>query len=291
MGPGFKGQEANVLRDDVVPPPQPGQRAGHPQDHHPAPRGYPALQKGVRPRPLLQVQDVVQEPVVHADAALNLSLKRHDLVRREQGLEGREVILLRAEAQDSALVLPGGVADGRLDHEAVHLGLRQGEGPRVLDGVLCRDDEEGIGQGVASPVHGHLLLPHGLQEGTLGLGRRAVDLVHQQQVVKYRPRVELELTAVRPVDVHARDVRGQEVVRALHAAEAQAQEARSRQGQRRLAEAGHVLQQEVATREHAHQKPKQHGVLAVQDGRKAVQGLPRPGIFDLDGILAQRKTS
>ena len=75
-----------------------------------------------------------------------------------------------------------GVADRGLHEEAVQLGLGQRVGTGLLDGVLGRDDHEGLGGGAAHAVDRHLGLFHDLQKRGLGLGRGTVDLVGQDDL-------------------------------------------------------------------------------------------------------------
>ena len=81
-----------------------------------------------------------------------------------------------------------GVVDQDIEHEAVELGLGQRIGPFLLDRVLGRQHEERVGQPVALAADGDLPLLHRLEQGRLGLGRRAVDLVGQDDVGEDRAR-------------------------------------------------------------------------------------------------------
>jgi hypothetical protein len=76
------------------------------------------------------------------------------------------------------------------------------------------------------PVHRHLALLHGLQERSLGLGRRPVDLVRQEQVGEDRPRTELEAGRAGIEDRGAGDVGRHEVGRELDSLEVEIQHLR-----------------------------------------------------------------
>ena len=96
------------------------------------------------------------------------------------------------------------------------------------------------------PVDGDLLLLHRFEQGGLGLRRGAVDLVGQDDLGDDRAGPELELVAALVVDRDAGDVAGQQVGRELDALEAAAERAGQRLRQHRLADARHVLDQDVA---------------------------------------------
>ena len=89
----------------------------------------------------------------------------------------------------------------------------QGERALVLDRVLGRDDEERVGHHVGRPVDRRLALLHALEQGGLGLRRRPVDLVGQDDLAHDRARPELELLGLLVVDRQAGHV-GREQVRA-----------------------------------------------------------------------------
>ena len=88
----------------------------------------------------------------------------------------------QAAVDELPLVVVGRVADRRAQQEAVELGLGQRVGALVLDRVLGGDHEERPGERVGHAVGGDLALLHGLEQRGLGLGRRPVDLVGQDQV-------------------------------------------------------------------------------------------------------------
>src|SRR4030095_13110995 len=81
----------------------------------------------------------------------------------------------------------------------------------------------------------------------------AVDLVRQYDVGEHRTGPELELPGAVVVHLHAGDVGGEQVGGELDAAHRGADRAGHRLGQRGLADTGHVLDEEVPFREHAHQ--------------------------------------
>jgi hypothetical protein len=83
------------------------------------------------------------------------------------------------------------------------------------------------------------------EQRALGLGAGSVDLVGQQHLGEHRAGVEHEVLAAALVDGHAHEVAGHQVGGELHARELQAEGARQRVRQGRLADAGHVLDQQV----------------------------------------------
>jgi hypothetical protein len=149
--------------------------------------------------------------------------------------------------------LTGRVAHAQLEQEAVELGLGQRIGALHLDRVLSRQHEEWSRQRPRYAADRDRRLLHALQERRLGLGRRPVDLVGQQDVREDRTLLELEaLPAVGILhdDVGADDVRRHQVRRELDSRERKLESLRQRLDQQRLAEAGHPLQEHVAAREH-----------------------------------------
>ena len=121
--------------------------------------------------------------------------------------------------------------------------------PEVLDRVLRRDDHEGLRQGAPFVVDRHGAFVHRFEQRRLGLGRGPVDLVGEDDVGEDRPRVELEALRARLEDGDAEHVGRQRVAGELDAAELQRKAAAESPGERRLPDAGHVLDQDVAARE------------------------------------------
>ena len=174
-----------------------------------------------------------------------------------------------------------GVADGHAQQEAVKLRFGQGIRAGVFDGVLRRQHDEGAGQRVGDAVHRDLEIVHGLQQRRLRARRGAVDFVGEDDVGEERAGVELE-TVLAPVeDRHADDVRGQQVRRELDAAELAVNGLGQGARQRRFADAGHVLQQDVAARQQAHERELDGFALAhdrgFDIGQQRVELLPGGG--------------
>ena len=183
----------------------------------------------------------------------------------------------------------GGVGHGHLQEEAVQLGLGQGIGALLLDGVLGGQHHEGAGHREGLALDGHLLLLHDLQQGGLGLGGGAVDLVRQQQVGEDRPLADAEALGLGVVDGVAHDIRGHQVGRELDAGVGALEGLGQGAHQQGLAQARDALQQDVPAREEAGQDLVHHGLLAHQglaDLRAEAAGerpRPRPAVRVREG--------
>jgi hypothetical protein len=150
-----------------------------------------------------------------------------------------------AAAQHVRLVIGRQVAQPQPHEEPVELRLGQLIGALVLDRVVGRQHDERPGQRPRLPVDADLPLAHGLQQRGLGLRRRAVDLVGQQQLGEHRAGAEDHVAGPLVIQRRADDVGGQQVGGELNAGEVQAEGPGERPGDQRLAEAGQVLQQHV----------------------------------------------
>ena len=106
---------------------------------------------------------------------------------------------------------------------------------------------------------------HRLQERRLGLRRRAVDLVGEEEVGEDRPGAELEVAVALVPDRRARDVGRHEIRRELNAREPHAQYPREGARRERLRETGVVLEQDVPVGEEAEQHELER--LALADDR------------------------
>ena len=180
---------------------------------------------------------------------------RRDVGRRRDRLELVDADVAGAlRLEDRDLGVAARVADPQAHQEPVELRLGQRIGALELDRVLRRDHEERARERVRVRVDGDLPLLHRLEQRRLRLRRRAVDLVGEHDVGEHAARAELELVR-RPVpDRHADDVGGEEVGRELDAVPRRRDRAGDRLGERRLADAGHVLDEQVALGEQAHER-------------------------------------
>src|SRR5271169_3893907 len=196
------------------------------------------------PRTADDREHVVHELVGHGDA-LGRGLCSSQLLERERRRERRQDAVGSAREEKAPLVLRRGIAERDAHEEAVELRLGERVGAEVLHRVLRREDEERLGQGPGDAVGGDGSLAHRLQERRLRLRRRAVYLVGQEHRREDGAGVKREL--LRPYVEHgeAEDVGRQRVRRELHAVNADAE----RRGERRLADARDVFDQEMAPRE------------------------------------------
>ena len=119
----------------------------------------------------------------------------------------------------------------------------------------------------------HLELLHDLEQGGLDLGRRAVDLVREQEVGEHGAELGPQLAAVGLPDARADEVGRHEVGRELDAAVGAAEHAGERAHGERLREAGHALEQHVAAGEQGDEDLLEHVVLADDDPLALPQGL------------------
>ncbi len=114
-------------------------------------------------------------------------------------------------------------------------------------------------------VDGDLALLHRLEQRRLGLRRGPVDLVGEHDVGEDAAGAELELVGGAVPHRHAGDVGRQEVGGELDAVARAADRRRDRLGQRGLADAGDVLDEEVALGEEAHEREVHLLALALDD--------------------------
>ena len=163
----------------------------------------------------------------------------------------------RGSIENLSQLLPIRVPQLQLEEESIELGFGQWVRALLLDRVLRGHDEERPVELVGLGADGHRLLLHRLQQRRLGLGRRPIDLVGEDDLSEDRPTAELELPpAIRlDHDRRAGDVGRHQIRRELDARERQVQRLGQRADQQSLAQAGHTLQQRVAAAEQARQHP------------------------------------
>ena len=132
-------------------------------------------------------------------------------------------------------------------------------------GFCVASTRNGSGTGIGVVPDRHLPLLHHLEQRRLHLGRRAVDLVREQEVAEHRAELGVEVGVVGPEDPRPDEVARDEVGRELDALEAAAQDGRCRLDRQRLRQARHALDQQVAAGEQADEHPLEHRLLAGDD--------------------------
>ena len=160
----------------------------------------------------------------------------------------------------------GRIAHAQTHHKAVKLAFGQRKGAQLLGWVLRGRHQKRLGQAVGFAVHGYLSFFHRFQQGRLHFGRGAVDFVRQHEAVEHGARMEFERAVARHEHVHAEQIGRQHVVGELDALVTQAEHRRQRCGQRGFADAGHVFQQNVSTRQNAGDQLFQNRLFAQDDG-------------------------
>ena len=135
----------------------------------------------------------------------------------------------------------------------------------MLERVLGGQHQERLGQPEGLVADRDLVLLHRLQERALHLGRRAIDLVGEQQVGEHRPLAHAELARLRLVDQGADQVRRQQVRRELDPLMRGVQRLGERGHREGLGDPGHAFDQHVTVGEQADQQPFQHVALADDD--------------------------
>src|SRR5664280_1133359 len=198
-------------------------------------------------------EHVIHELAGHGDA-LGRGLRGSQLLERERRRERRQDTVGAAREEKAPLVLRRGIAERDAHEEAVELRLGERVRAEILHRVLRREDEERLGQRPGDAVGGDGPLAHRLQERRLRLRRRAVDLVGQEHRREHGARVKLELLRPHVEDREAEDVGRQRVRRELYAMDADAERLAERRGERRLADARDVFDQEMAPREKTHDR-------------------------------------
>src|SRR4029079_874985 len=101
----------------------------------------------------------------------------------------------------------------------------------------------------------HLLFLHRLEERRLHLGRRAVDLVGENDVGEDRSLLDAELARRLIVHLRPDDVSGEKVWRELNAIERRVDRFGERADGERLGESGNTLEEHVTTGEEADEQP------------------------------------
>ena len=191
------------------------------------------------------LDDITFDRVRDVDLARR-GLGAQELVRAHDLLDRLERMDDALRVEDRELLVLARVAELDAHEESVELGLGKREGPLVLDRVLRRHHQEGLGELVRRAVDGDLVLLHRLEEGGLGLRRGAVDLVREDDLAHHRTRPELERVRALVEDRHAGHVGGQQVRGELDPPERAAERAREGLREHRLPRPRHVLDEDVS---------------------------------------------
>ena len=149
--------------------------------------------------------------------------------------------------------------------------FRQREGSDLARRVLRCDDEERLRQPPRLTVYGHLPLLHRLQERTLRLGCRAIDLIGKHQLGKNGTRMEPKPPAVALEYGDPDHVRREQVARKLNSGVLEPQQSGEQMCQGGLADTWEVLDQQVPAGEEAGQRLLEFIVLSQDDGPRRGQ--------------------
>ena len=157
--------------------------------------------------------------------------------------------------------------DDQLEQEPVQLSFGQGIRPFLLDRVLGGHHHKRRGQLVGHPTHRDRPFLHGLQHRRLGLGRRSVDFIGQQQLRKDRTAAEDQRSPLLSLLHHrgAGDVRGHQVRGELDPAEVQAQCGPQSSNQEGFAQPRNPFQQHMPACKQGGEDTFHHIILPHQD--------------------------
>ena len=183
--------------------------------------------------------------------------------------------------------LEGRVAHVQLEHESVDLRFGKRIRSLLLDRVLRRQYEEGLLQDVRRAADRHLLFLHCLEQSGLHFGRRAIDLVSQNDVGEDRTFLHRKSSVRLIVDLRADDVGGQQIRGELNAAERRVYRLCQGPNRQSLGETGHAFEQDVAAGQQAYQQALDHVILADNPPSYLVDNLLNDGcISGCNGLCA-----
>ena len=114
---------------------------------------------------------------------------------------------------------------------------------------------------MTDPGNRHLAFLHHLQQGTLYLGRRAVDFVGQQQVGEYRAQRGAEIAGALVVNARTHQVGRHQVGRELDALELALHGVGQRLDGQRFGQARYAFNQQMPLGQDSHHHPLQKPVL------------------------------
>ena len=189
-------------------------------------------------------------------------LDAYHFIRRGYGLQGRQGVGILKALEHLRFVILGRVAQLQTEQKAVNLGFRERESALQLNGVLRSQYQERLGQRNGVLVNGNLAFRHCFQQGGLGAGRSAVDFVGQDNLRNDGAGAEFKIGGMLVVVMDAGNVGWHQVGGELDAAEIAVQGIGKGTGEGSLADAGDILNQDVAAAEQGGQSMLNYGVLA-----------------------------
>src|SRR5262249_54207020 len=102
-----------------------------------------------------------------------------------------------------------------LEQKAVELRFREWIGALLFNGILRCDHHEAIAQAMGRAVERDASLLHRLEQCSLCLRRRAIDLVGEEKLAEDRPAVDDEAARLEIELICAHDIAGKQVRREL----------------------------------------------------------------------------
>jgi len=144
------------------------------------------------------------------------------------------------------------VPDQNFEKEAVQLRFGKRISSFLVNGILGGHDKEWLGQLPNFTACRNLVFLHGFEQGGLGFGRCAVDFVRENEVGENGSALELEFAPPAGSFHHnigAQNIRRHEIRRELNAVERKVEHLAERPDEQGLAEAGHALEQDMASGE------------------------------------------
>src|SRR5256712_832490 len=249
MGERGHRDRLHVVRCHEVPSRDCGPSARHLEECEGATRARADLDLRMGPRRSDDVDHVPFDRGFHVDV-LDRGLQAANLLGRRHRLDrGVVPATFPAPLDDLDLLLPRRIADVNLQEKPVHLSFRERIRAFMLNRILRRDHEERPVQVERLALQGSLAFLHRLEERALGLRRRPVDLVREEDVREDRASSKDEVAALAVEHVRPSDVRRQQVRRELNATEPEAQARDEGFRDERLRQPGDVLDQEMTVAE------------------------------------------
>ena len=220
-------------------------------------------------------------------------LRLRPMIRGADWLQVVEGELAAAVEDQLRLVVAVGITDRGGHREPVQLAFYQREGAALRQGVLGGDHQVGAGERPGFAVDGDLLFLHGLQQGRLGAGRGAVELVDQDQMREDGTGTEFPCVGVRCEYRHACHVGGQEIGVPLDAGQLGPERYGQRPGQHGLADAGDVFDEQMAAAQGGHRGGGERLAGAQQDLGQVGDEAPaqRHGDIEVDGRRPGRRVA